>query len=153
MSISSSNRKIYVVKPSSSVVEDLDIISKFQDAQIDLATISITSETLTSNQIQPCDAIVLILSGSVSETEIISKSAFAATQAGAQNVVGIWHGTELRDMPAMHPALQKYSTAQIGWCSKALAEELGADCPHAFVDPDGNLVPETEIDPHECEKA
>lgn len=142
-------RRVFVVQAENGNVSDTDIFQLLSAAEIDLATVTIVGSGSDVAQISSNDALVLILQDSHVESATMAAAAFKAAHEGVCNIVGAWAPDQIQT--GIHPAVAKFSTAQIPWDPERLKEELGSDCEHAFLTPNGDDADPNEVEPNECE--
>lgn len=150
MSISSSNRTVYVVIPPTSKVETLQALALLQDAEIDMATVKIHVSSDPIKTLCKDDAVVVVLTEEDASSSMLDNLALAAAKSGIEHLIGVWQPEAGAGGTDIHGALLKYGTGQIIWDAAALSQALGSDCIHAFIGADGKPITATEIDPHEC---
>ncbi|KPM21567.1 hypothetical protein AAJ72_14570 [Citromicrobium sp. RCC1885] len=142
-------RRVFVAQAENGKLTDTDILQVLSAAEIDLATVTIVTRATDLATITERDAAVLILEDGKEDSDLLRETAFSAAKAGVCNIVGLWAPGQTET--GIHPAAAKYSTAQIPWDPKKLKDELGSDCEHAFLTPDGEEADPNEVEPNECE--
>lgn len=145
----SDERRVFVAQEESGTLTDTDILQILSASEIDLATVTIVSRKADLVSMTESDAAILILQDGHVGGELMSATAFTAAQQGLCNIVGLWAPGQAQT--GIHPAAAKYSTAQIPWDPQQLKDELGSDCEHAFLTPDGEEADPNEVEPNECE--
>ncbi|MEI6486983.1 MAG: hypothetical protein WCO11_12070 [Sphingomonadales bacterium] len=143
------HRRVFVAQAETGTQSDIDVLQVLSAAEIDLARVIIVKEVSNLASMTVHDAAVLILHDDQMDSSLLRDTAFAAAKAGACNIVGLWAPGQAQT--GIHPAAAKYSTAQIPWDPARLKDELGSDCEHAFLTPDGEEADLNEVEPNECE--
>lgn len=142
-------RRVFVAQAESGTLTDTVILQVLSAAEIDLAQVKIVKEAGDLASMTARDAAVTILHDDQVDSSLLSEIAFAGAKAGACHIVGLWAPGQRQT--GIHPAAAKYSTAQIPWDPARLKDELGSDCEHAFLTPDGEEADPNEVEPNECE--
>lgn len=142
-------RRVFVAQAENGKLTDTDILQVLSAAEIDLATVKIVTGADDLATMTERDAAVLILEDGNEVSNLLNETAFAAAQQGVCNIVGLWAPGQAQT--GIHPAAARYSTAQIPWDPQKLKDELGSDCEHAFLTPDGEEADPNEVEPNECE--
>ena len=142
-------RRVFVTQAENGTLTDTDILQVLSAAEIDLATVRIVTGADDLSAMTERDAAVLILEDSNESSSLLNEAALAAAREGVCNIVGLWAPDQAQT--GIHPAAAKYSTAQIPWDPEKLKDELGSDCEHAFLTPDGEEADPNEVEPNECE--
>lgn len=142
-------RRVFVVQSEVGSLTDTAILQILSAAEIDLASVKIVKECGDLASITSRDAAVIILQDGQVDSALLGQTAFAAAKVGACHIVGVWAPDQAQT--GIHPAAAKYSTAQIPWNPARLKHELGSDCEHAFLTPDGEEADPNEVEPNECD--
>lgn len=142
-------RRVFVVQAETGTLTDTVVLQILSAAEIDLSRVKIVKEFSDLASITARDAAVIILHDDQANSPLLGETAFAAAKAGVCHIVGLWAPGQTQS--GIHPAAAKYGTAQIPWDPARLKEELGSDCEHAFLTPDGEEADPNEVDPNECE--
>lgn len=142
-------RRVFVAQAESKSLSEIDILKLLSSAEIDLSTAKFVGsadelQSMTSN-----DAVMMILHDDADGSALLDAAAFAGAQNGVCNIVGVWAPDQAQT--GIHPAVAKYSTAQVPWDATKVKGELGSDCENAFLTPDGKDADPNEVDPNECE--
>ncbi|RED11761.1 hypothetical protein [Parasphingopyxis lamellibrachiae] len=142
-------RRVFVTQAENGALTDTDILQVLSAAEIDLSTVRIVNQADDLGAMTERDAVVLVLQDDQLRSNLMDETAFAAAKEGVCNIVGLWAPGQAQT--GIHLAAAKYSTAQIPWDPKKLKDELGSDCEHAFLTPDGEEADPNEVEPNECE--
>ncbi|ANK80836.1 MAG: hypothetical protein TEF_08540 [Rhizobiales bacterium NRL2] len=142
-------RRVFVAQAEGKSLPEIDILKLLSSAEIDLGAVKFVGsagdlESMTSN-----DALVIILHDDAGESALLDAAAFAGAQKGVCNIVGIWAPDQAQT--GIHPAVAKFSTAQVPWDAEKVKGELGSDCENAFLTPAGENADPNEVEPNECE--
>ena len=142
-------RRVFVAQAETGTLTDTVVLQVLSAAEIDLARVKIVKEADDLASMTAHDAAVIIMHDDKVDSLLLDETAFAAAKVGACHIVGLWAPGQVQT--GIHPAAAKYSTAQIPWDPARLKDELGSDCEHAFLTPDGEEADPNEMEPNECE--
>lgn len=144
-----SPRRIFVAQAESKSLSEIDILKLLSSAEIDLGTTKFVGSTDGLHSMTSNDAIVMILHDESDGNALLEAAAFEGAQKGVCNIVGVWAPGQAQT--GIHPAVAKYSTAQVPWDPERVKGELGSDCENVFLTPDGEDADPNEVEPNECE--
>ncbi|GEM_PF-3318728 len=142
-------RRVFVAQAEGKPLSEIDILKLLSAAEIDLGTVKFVETVEDVESLSSIDAVVMILRDDSGESALLDAVAFASAREGVCNIVGVWAPNQ--SQTGIHPAVAKYSTAQIPWDPTRLKGELGSDCENAFLTPTGEHADPNEVEPNECE--
>lgn len=142
-------RRVFVAQPEGKSLPEIDILKLLSSAEIDLGAVKFVGSAGDLKGMTSNDAVVMILHDDAGESALLDAAAFAGAQEGVCNIVGVWAPGQAQT--GIHPAVAKYSTAQVPWDAGKVKGELGSDCENAFLTPAGENADPNEVEPNECE--